>query len=104
MLRLTGWGTADSDGGLNDRPDRLQTGQVTVSSVTHDEVFVRGLRPAPTTSACPYDSGAPYFRRAGGAAYLVATEVAGPDCPHDQDEETARIDTIARWILTQLVS
>jgi secreted trypsin-like serine protease len=104
VLRLTGWGTTDSEGGLDDRPDRLQTGQVTVSRVTDSEVFVRGLRPAPTTSACAYDSGAPYFRETGGVAQLVATEVTGPDCPHDQEEETARIDAIARWILRQMVS
>ena len=72
--------------------------------MTDSEVFVRGLRPAPTTSACAYDSGAPYFRETGGVAQLVATEVTGPDCPHDQEEETPRIDTIARWILRQLVS
>jgi hypothetical protein len=33
---------------------------------------------------------------------VVATEVTGPDCPHDQNEATARIDTIAEWILDRI--
>lgn len=103
VLRLTGWGSADGEADLSHRPDRLQTGRVTVSSVTQTDVFVHGLSPHPTTSACPYDSGAPYFRETGGAAFLVGTDVDGPSCPHDQDETTARVDTIAHWILTQIL-
>jgi hypothetical protein len=102
VLRLTGWGSADAEADLSHRPDRLQTGLVRVSSFSDVEVLVHGLAPHPTTSACPYDSGAPYFRSAGGLTVLVATEVGGPDCPHDEDETTARIDTIATWIATQL--
>jgi hypothetical protein len=104
VLRLTGWGSADAEADLSHRPDRLQTGLVQVASITQNDVFVHGLAPHPTTSACPYDSGAPYFRQIGRAAFLVATEVEGPDCPHDQNETTARIDTIAGWILTQIAS
>jgi secreted trypsin-like serine protease len=102
VLRLTGWGSKDAEADLSHRPDRLQTGLVKVSEFTETEVLVHGLAPHPTTSACPYDSGAPYFRPTHGTAVLVATEVTGPDCPHDQNETTARIDTIASWITAQL--
>jgi secreted trypsin-like serine protease len=104
VLRLTGWGSADGEADLSHRPDRLQTGLVQIDSFSDADVLVHGFAPHPTTSACPYDSGAPYFRTAHGIAYLVATEVDGPGCPHDQDETTARIDTIAAWIIAQLVS
>ena len=33
---------------------------------------------------------------------IVGTEVEGPDCPHADDETTARIDTIADWIRDQV--
>jgi len=103
LLRLTGWGSVDAEADLSHRPDRLQTGQVRVASVSSTDVLVHGVAPHPTTSACPYDSGAPYFRELkGGRAVLVSTEVEGPDCPHDQNETTARIDTIASWILAQI--
>jgi hypothetical protein len=103
-LRLTGWGSADAEADLSHRPDRLQTGLVKVSSFDDTTVFVHGSSPDPTTSACPYDSGAPYFRTVGGVAIIVATEVTGPDCPHADDEETARVDTILGWAITQLTS
>ena len=103
VLRLAGWGSTDAEADLTHRPDRLQTGLVEVDATTETDVLVHGLAPHPTTSACPYDSGAPYFRRAGVVFFLVATEVEGPDCPHDQDETTARIDTIANWITAQIL-
>jgi Trypsin len=104
VLRLTGWGSADAVADLSHRPDRLQTGLVRVGAVADSEVLVYGLAPHPTTSACPYDSGAPYFRMAWGTAILVSTEASGPDCPHDQNETTSRIDVIAGWILEQIGS
>ncbi|HEX3591270.1 MAG TPA: trypsin-like serine protease [Pseudonocardiaceae bacterium] len=55
------------------------------------------------TSACLYDSGAPYFRPIGTkAGLLVSVENTGPDCPHDQLETTARADVIAKWIYQQI--
>jgi Trypsin len=101
-LRITGWGSVDAEADLSHRPDRLQTGLVRVSGFSRNEVLVHGFFPEATTSACPYDSGAPYFRERRGTYTLVATEITGPDCPHDQNETTARIDTIARWILDQI--
>jgi secreted trypsin-like serine protease len=102
ILRLTGWGSRDAEADLTHRPDRMQTGLVRVNSFTDTDVLVSGVAPHPTTSACPYDSGAPYFRMAGRVPFLVSTEVDGPDCPHDQDETTARTDTIFHWIVEQL--
>jgi len=102
VLRLTGWGSVDAEADLSHRPDRLQTGLVKVSSFNDTNVFVHGLAPKPTTSACPYDSGAPYFRTVGSVSFLVGTEEDGPDCPHADDETTARIDSIAGWIISQV--
>jgi secreted trypsin-like serine protease len=97
VLRITGWGATDS---VNPVPGtRLRTGQVKVSSFTQSTIGVRGYRPLPTTSACLYDSGAPYFQeREHRRPLLVAVESDGPDCPHDQEETTARVDTVASWI------
>jgi hypothetical protein len=97
VLRITGFGAIDS---VDPMPStRLRTGQVKVSSFTDSTVGVRGFKPLPTTSACLYDSGAPYFQeRDHRAPLLVAVEQDGPDCPHDQEETTSRVDTIASWI------
>jgi secreted trypsin-like serine protease len=96
-LRITGFGATDS---VDPMPStRLRTGQMKISSVTTATIGVRGFRPLPTTSACLYDSGAPYFReRAHHSPVLVAVESDGPDCPHDQEETTSRVDLIAKWI------
>jgi hypothetical protein len=62
-------------------------------------VLVRGYSPAADTSACLYDSGAPYFSAPPGAApRLVSVENTGPNCPHAQSETTARIDVLVSWI------
>ncbi|MQA08503.1 MAG: trypsin-like serine protease [Pseudonocardiaceae bacterium] len=99
IVRLVGWGSADSTADLSHRPDRMQTGQFTVARVDAHNVYVTGYRPEPTVSACPYDSGAPFFHEAAdGSFQLAATEIGGPDCPHDQEETTARIDVLHDWI------
>ena len=97
VLRITGWGATNSD---NPVPStHLMTGQVKVSSFTDSTVGVHGFKPLPTTSACPYDSGAPYFlEREHHAPLLVGVESDGPDCPHDQEETTSRVDNIVNWI------
>ena len=97
VLRITGFGATDS---VDPMPStRERTGQVKISSFTESTVGVRGFKPLPTTSACLYDSGAPYFlERDHHAPLLVAVEQDGPDCPHDQEETTSRVDTIADWI------
>jgi len=97
VLRITGWGATDD---VNPVPGtHLRTGQVKVSSFTDSTVGVKGYKPLPTTSACVYDSGAPYFmEREHQAPVLVSVESFGPDCPHDQEETTSRVDNITNWI------
>jgi secreted trypsin-like serine protease len=97
ILRLAGWG---ADNSVNPVPGtHLMTGQVQVSGVRTGTVGVHGYAPSPDTSACPYDSGAPYFlERANQAPLLVSVESTGPDCPHALEETTSRVDNIVDWI------
>ncbi|RSD20158.1 S1 family peptidase [Amycolatopsis eburnea] len=94
QLTLAGWGSLT---GTNPVPaQRLQQGTVAVAKVDPTTLGVRGAAPEITTSACTYDSGAPYF--ADGK--LVAVEATGPGCPHAGIETTSRADVIADWITT----
>ena len=97
ILRITGWGATSS---VNPTPvTRLQTGLVKIRRVSGSTVLVVGYAPAPDTSACPFDSGAPYFsEQADGRVALVSVESDGPPCPHSQEETTAGIKRIADWI------
>jgi hypothetical protein len=72
---------------------------VSVAAVNTYTVGVAGQWPARDTSACPYDSGAPYFSTpAGSAPVLVAVESTGPACPHSRQETAARVDPLVSWI------
>lgn len=97
ILRITGFGSITSS---NPVPSpQLRTGQVTVVTVTEPSVGVTALAPAPDTSACPYDSGAPYFmEHKNGRPTLVSVESGGPSCPHSLEERTSRVDNIVPWI------
>ncbi len=96
VLRLTGYGATNS---VDPQPsDILMTGQVTVVGMDETRIAVTGLAPARDTSACPFDSGAPYFSEIGHRPVLVSVENTGPDCPHAQLEVTARIDNTVPWI------
>jgi secreted trypsin-like serine protease len=95
VLRLAGWGATPADGAPT---THLQYGDMTVSSRTRYTVLVEGSEPAADTSACTYDSGAPYFARTSAGDVLVSVESDGPACPHTGPETTSRIDTIATWI------
>jgi secreted trypsin-like serine protease len=97
ILRMTGWGATSS---VNPTPvTHLQTGQFKITRVTGSSVLVVGYAPAADTSACVYDSGAPYFREdPDGSAALVSVESDGPACPHSRNETTARVDRLATWI------
>src|SRR5262245_40426152 len=97
ILRITGWGATTS---VNPVPvTHLMTGQVRAKRVTGSSVLVVGFAPAPDTSACVWDSGAPYFSEsANGGVALVSIESDGPACPHSQEETTSRVDRIADWI------
>ncbi|MDQ7810116.1 trypsin-like serine protease [Amycolatopsis sp. A133] len=94
QLTLAGWGSLT---GQDPKPaTRLQQGTVAVAKVDPTTLGVRGSAPEITTSACTYDSGAPYFT----GNQLVSLEATGPGCPHAGVETTSRADVIADWITT----
>lgn len=98
ILTFAGWGATSSAGAPG---DQLYWGQVKVSAIKTADVLVKGYWPAPTTSACPYDSGAPYFATPSGSnPVLVSVESSGPNCPHRLQETTARVDVVAGWVRT----
>lgn len=101
VLRLTGWGATTATGGPS---TKLLTGTVTVSTVAAATAGVVGRAPAATTSACAYDSGAPYFRQTSFGPALVTVESGGPACPHSSAETTYRTDVLYRWIYGHLVT
>jgi hypothetical protein len=96
-LRLVGWGRTDP---TQTRPvSRPRTGLVTVTRRVLPSVFVRGRSPQADTSACLWDSGAPYLDVTTPARPLVATvESGGPTCPHAQEETTTAVSPVAAWI------
>jgi secreted trypsin-like serine protease len=99
VLTIAGWGATSSI--IPTPSTRLSIGQVKIQAVNPATITVVGSYPAADTSACLYDSGAPYFTTPLGAApLLVSTESTGPDCPHTSAETTARVDTITNWIKT----
>ena len=99
VLTIAGWGATSSI--IPTPSTRLSIGQVKVQTVNPTTITVVGSYPAADTSACLYDSGAPYFTTPLGAApVLVSTESTGPDCPHASAETTARVDTNIEWITT----
>ncbi|QKV77055.1 trypsin-like serine protease [Amycolatopsis sp. Hca4] len=96
LLTLAGWGSLTA---VNPAPStKLQQGTVKVGQVATATLGVQGVAPTSTTSACVYDSGAPYFVAGGSGGQLVSVESTGPDCPHSQLETTSRVDVIANWI------
>lgn len=98
VLTLAGWGATTADG----KPEtHLMTGQFKVTSVDAKLAHVTGYKPSSDTSACPYDSGAPYFNEHGKRSTLVSVESTGPDCPHTTPEDTSRVDTLAKWIVQE---
>ena len=99
MLTIAGWGATTSI--IPTPSTRLSIGRVKIQTVNPTTTTVVGYYPAADTSACLYDSGAPYFTTPPGAApLLVSTESNGPDCPHTSAETTARVDIIINWIKT----
>ncbi len=99
VLTIAGWGATS---GINPTPStRLITGQVKIQTMTPTSIAVVGYHPEPDTSACLYDSGAPYFSTpTASRPLLVAVESNGPDCPHGDPETTARVDTLINSITT----
>jgi len=95
--RLTGFGGLTGD---ESAPSPgLRTGVFEVDQVRETTLDVSGARPARDTSACPHDSGGPYFREGkDGSATLVAVVSTGPLCPHAGADFAARTDQLADWI------
>lgn len=98
-LVLAGWGQTSAD--ATEPASHLQIGKVRVHDVQKAIATVTGSWPSPDTSACPSDSGAPYFEHRAGADALVSVESGGPACPHAQPETTSRVDVIIDWIHEQ---
>ena len=94
LLSFAGWGATTSNGPWS---DQLYWGQAEVGTVRSTTVLVKGRWPAPDTSACAYDSGAPYTT-GGASPVLVSVESGGPMCPHRSQETTARVDVVAGWV------
>jgi len=96
IVRVAGWGSLSD---VNPTPaTHLQTGQFTITAVSGTVVNLAGYQPQATTSACVYDSGAPYFAEPWhGRPRLVSVESDGPGCPDTGPETTSRVDTIASW-------
>jgi secreted trypsin-like serine protease len=95
VLTMAGWGSTQD---VNPAPsNQLYWGQMKVTGWTSTTVSVAGYYPSADTSACVYDSGAPYFTT-GPTPLLVSTESSGPDCPHSSAESTARVDDQVSWI------
>ncbi|GAA0486432.1 hypothetical protein Ade02nite_10210 [Paractinoplanes deccanensis] len=98
-LRLVGFGLTDGD--AEQTTPRLQTGQFRVTTIDKVELGVAGVAPAASTSACPHDSGGPYFTGGPtGQATVVAVVSRGPTCPHTGADTATRVDAVAPWILS----
>ncbi|GAA0565879.1 trypsin-like serine protease [Paractinoplanes ferrugineus] len=97
IVRVTGYGSTTS---TNPTPvTHLRTGQLSVVSLTDNEVGLHGYAPQDNTTPCPYDSGAPYFVERGKLwPRLVGVVSNGPSCPHTQTENGARTDNLSTWI------
>ncbi|MFF0144496.1 trypsin [Amycolatopsis sulphurea] len=95
-LTLAGWGSLTA---TNPTPSaKLRQGRMKVIEVAETTVAVLGIAPKNDTSACSYDSGAPYFIPKGDGGRLVSIESTGPECPHTEAETTARADAVEDWI------
>jgi len=100
-IRLAGFGLTDGD--ATRTAQRLQTGQFKITGKSKLEMSVVGTAPADDTSACPHDSGGPYFTGTGvgsSPAVVVAVVSRGPLCPHTGADTATRVDAIAPWILS----
>jgi len=102
-LRLTGFGGLTGDESA--ASPGLRTGVFDVDQVRDTTLDMSGARPADDTSACPHDSGGPYFREAkDGTATLLAVVSTGPLCPHPGADFAARTDQLAGWISQTMAS
>ncbi|MEV4351113.1 trypsin-like serine protease [Actinoplanes sp. NPDC049596] len=97
-LRLVGFGLTDGD--AKQTSPTLQTGQFRITNVDTVELGIAGVAPSKSTSACPHDSGGPYFSGGPtGPATVIAVVSRGPTCPHTGADTATRVDAVAPWIL-----
>jgi secreted trypsin-like serine protease len=99
IVTMAGWGATQD---VNPTPsNQLYWGRMKITGYSSTTVNVVGYSPSKNTSACLYDSGAPYFTT-GTTPLLVSTESNGPSCPHTSAETTARVDNqltfIRSWV------
>lgn len=100
-LRLAGFGL--TSGTAKKTTEQLQTGQFKVTAKSKLEMSIIGTSPRSDTSACPHDSGGPYFTGSGttaSPAVVVGVVSRGPRCPHTGADTASRVDAIAPWILS----
>ncbi|MGK5683217.1 S1 family peptidase [Actinoplanes sp. URMC 104] len=98
-VRLVGFGL--TNGKAKQTTERLQTGRFRITDVDRLEMGIVGTAPRDDTSACPHDSGGPYFTGGPtGPAVVVGVVSRGPLCPHTGADTSARVDAIAPWILS----
>ncbi|MDY7085436.1 MAG: trypsin-like serine protease [Actinomycetota bacterium] len=98
-VRLVGFGL--TDGKDKQTTVRLQTGLFEITRTSKLEMGVIGKSPRDDTSACPHDSGGPYFIGGPtGSPTVVGVVSRGPTCPHSGADTSARVDAIAPWILS----
>jgi secreted trypsin-like serine protease len=95
-VRLLGYGL--TSGTATREPGQLRTGQFTVTTIGGTTLGLAGIKPRKDTSACPHDSGGPYFTERGGTPVVVAVVSKGPTCPHTGADLGGRVDTAASWI------
>ncbi|WP_433306814.1 S1 family peptidase [Actinoplanes sp. CA-030573] len=97
IVRLLGFGLASGDESAGS--PGLRTGRFVVDRVGDTLLDISGREPRADTSACPHDSGGPYFTESrGGTAVLVAVVSTGPACPHPGADFAARTDRLGDWI------
>lgn len=96
IVRLLGYGLASGDESAGS--PGLRTGRFTIDRVGDTLLDVSGIDPRPDTSACPHDSGGPYFTESGSSFALIAVVSTGPLCPHEGADFAARTDRLAGWV------
>ncbi|WP_067499327.1 trypsin-like serine protease [Actinoplanes sp. TFC3] len=97
-VRLLGYGL--TSGTATKEPKRLRTGEFAITGIDDTTLGLAGIEPRADTSACPHDSGGPYFTEQPGSKTVVVVAVVskGPTCPHTGADLGGRVDTAAAWI------
>ncbi|MFT7871304.1 MULTISPECIES: trypsin-like serine protease [Amycolatopsis] len=98
QLTFAGWGAVLPR--LTEPAAHLHLGTVSVATTAATTFGVHGLSPSAATSACLFDSGAPYLSQPFDQQPAIVTgiEVGGPACPHTSTETVARVDVLNEWV------